>query len=164
VEAVLIGLIVCLVSGAITAVIAVERRLSGPWFVVGFLFPIIGLLLVMVMQPTQSVHAEAEGDTATEKPVRPCPWCEASISRTARVCRFCARDVVEGDAIAQGEQDNTAIETIVRSIEPDGEANMNDAVNVDGVCKVCLSELPASKDGRRHQIRCPECGNWSTIG
>lgn len=72
--------------GVVAAVIARQKgRSEFRWFLVGFLFHIIGLI-VLFLPP-----APKAGIT------KKCPECAEIIRAEAKVCRFCGRDFATAD-------------------------------------------------------------------
>jgi DNA-directed RNA polymerase subunit RPC12/RpoP len=75
-------LVACLIMGVITAAIARHKGSSFViWFIVGFLFPGVGLLAVFLMKSTKL------------DPRRECPKCGAVLPITAQVCMRCGEDL-----------------------------------------------------------------------
>lgn len=63
-------------------------------------------------------------------------------------------------------EENAAMEMLVNN-DPVVTAVQQEIVAMEVAsvsrCKTCKGELPKSKDGQRHKIKCPTCGNWATI-
>lgn len=76
----------------VPACIATYKGRSGWGFFVFsiLLTPLIGLLLILVLQPTQEKLEQRQlisGET------RKCPSCAEVIKGEAKICRFCGRDM-----------------------------------------------------------------------
>lgn len=105
----------CIFWGVICAVLA-ERKGRGPiiWFVMGFLFSFLAMILLFVMSDiTNNVTEESWVDTRTAErkkekedkrrsaeistvsvsDTRDCPYCAETIKKAAIICRFCGRDI-----------------------------------------------------------------------
>lgn len=103
----ILGLIVIwAILGAIVGGIASGKgREFWAWFIYGFfLFP-IALIHILVARPELSVEQVAHAAAlkiATEKAAEAgrvaCPHCAEKILPEAKVCRYCGRDVVPGEA------------------------------------------------------------------
>lgn len=75
-------LLACLILGVVTAAIAKHKGSSFViWFVVGFLFPGVGLLAVFLMRSSKF------------DPRRECPNCGALLPITSQVCMRCGEDL-----------------------------------------------------------------------
>lgn len=83
----LVLLVLAVVGGFITGAIFKEKgRSMGAGFVLGFLVPIIGVIIALAMSPTDAAREERALFTGDGKK---CPQCAEVVKRDARVCRFC---------------------------------------------------------------------------
>jgi len=84
-------LLVGIFFGGVSAAIAAQKgRGELRWFLVGFFFHIIGLLVVFLPPvPKPGV-------------LRKCPKCGEVIKEEATVCRFCGRDVAAAEHAEAG--------------------------------------------------------------
>lgn len=84
--------------GAISAYIAAGKsRNVYAWFLLGFIFPVLGIIAALVVgPPTRKVDeqgraaAVALGESAD---YRKCPFCAEAIRKEAVKCRYCQSDV-----------------------------------------------------------------------
>ncbi|MDF0731016.1 hypothetical protein P0Y43_09800 [Pseudomonas entomophila] len=84
--------------GAICAYVAAGKSRSAyAWFVIGFVFPIVGIIaLVLLGRPEKALDARSKevaieiGESAD---YRKCPFCAEAIRKEAVKCRCCHSDV-----------------------------------------------------------------------
>lgn len=82
------GLVVGIFFGGVAAAIAGQKgRGELRWFLVGFFFNLIGLL-VLFLPPVPKAGI-----------LRKCPRCAEVIKAEATVCRFCGRDLMVADNV-----------------------------------------------------------------
>lgn len=79
------------ITGVIAGMIAERKgRNVLPWFVIGFLFSLLGIIFALVVAPrAQGIEAQALGGGAMKK----CPYCAEVIKTEAVKCRFCGSDL-----------------------------------------------------------------------
>lgn len=86
--ALLIGFLIAIGLGIVTAVIANEKGYSpAVWGLLGFAFAIIALPMILLM-PVNGDTAAAIQSGSTKQ----CPYCAEIIQRAAKVCRYCGKD------------------------------------------------------------------------
>ena len=93
-------IVVSLVIGAACAFAAYnlaekKGRNPGAWAAVGFLFGLIGLLVLVCMpsRDTESYIAAGSYTPSAERPMRSCPYCVARIEADAAACSYCGRNL-----------------------------------------------------------------------
>lgn len=97
---VVVGLAHCLLFAFATAAVARGKGLNyGGWWVVGFLFGLVGLLIAAVM-PSRMPTGSTVGGVYSAQGTARCPFCAEPIQPQAVVCRWCGRDLPEGPAVA----------------------------------------------------------------
>lgn len=81
-------LIIALIFGVVGAVIASGRgRNAFGWFILCFLFPLIGLILLLLLPPLEGVLKESER--------KACPKCAEYVRKEALVCKHCSYSLEE---------------------------------------------------------------------
>ena len=76
-----------------------EKGRQDAGLFLGLLLGPIGLLIIAMMSPSSEVQAEqaVRNSTAVEAALnadtRACPWCAETIKTSARLCRYCNREI-----------------------------------------------------------------------
>ncbi|MBM3298038.1 MAG: zinc ribbon domain-containing protein [Candidatus Aminicenantes bacterium] len=88
----LIGLVLAALLGLIPANIAKKKGYSfGLWWLFGFLFFILALIIALVMKSKTAPGLQAVADVqATPPGMVKCPHCQSNIVPQAAVCPYCA--------------------------------------------------------------------------
>lgn len=89
--------------GAIAAYIAAGKsRNVFLWFALGFAFPILGVIVIFLMEPPmraiEQSSKKAAVDLGESAEHRKCPFCAEAIRKEAIKCRYCQSDVPPLDA------------------------------------------------------------------
>jgi hypothetical protein len=95
-------IVLAVLSGVLTAVIAQMKNYSGPlWFVLGFFFPVVAPVVIIFFKQTLT----EENAPPSPKTHVKCPDCKELVRKEARVCKHCGCKLVpEGANEAKHEQ------------------------------------------------------------
>jgi DNA-directed RNA polymerase subunit RPC12/RpoP len=81
------ALIIWIGLGIAAAIIATNKGMNAPgWFVLGFIFGPIALIIVLVLQKS--------GPGAGEKK---CPYCAEYVKQEAVICKYCGKELLNND-------------------------------------------------------------------
>ena len=88
-------LLLWIVMGVVVAIIASSKGKSGfSWFIYGVIIWPVALVHILVTSATpESIEEKAAAEGRT-----PCPHCAELISRKAKICPHCQRDVNSADS------------------------------------------------------------------
>ncbi len=89
--------------GAIAAYIAAGKsRNVFLWFALGFAFPVLGVIVIVLMEPPLKAVEESGKRTAVSlgesADFRKCPYCAEAIRKEAIKCRHCQSEVAPLEA------------------------------------------------------------------
>jgi len=83
--------LIAILSGVITAVIAQIKNYSGPlWFVLGFFFPVVAPVVIIFFKQTLT----AENAPPSPETHVKCPDCKELVRKEANKCKHCGCNLV----------------------------------------------------------------------
>jgi len=84
-------IVIAVLSGVLTAVIAQVKNYSGPlWFVLGFFFPVVAPIVIIFFKQTLT----AENAPPTPETHVKCPDCKELVRKEALKCKHCGCKLV----------------------------------------------------------------------
>ncbi|MFE2005673.1 hypothetical protein ACFW6U_09800 [Pseudomonas guariconensis] len=90
-------LIICLALAGVTAYFAKQKgRSPAAWFLLGLIFPVIGLIAVWIVNPLgvdQQKSIEIAKKFGSSSLYRKCPFCAEVVQREAIKCKHCKSDL-----------------------------------------------------------------------
>jgi hypothetical protein len=120
-------LIVWILNGIITAVIAQFKNHNGPlWFILGLFFPTIALIIIIFFKETITPENAKPNPNSHVK----CPDCAEIIRREAKICKHCGCKLVPqpiNDSFDLKQKNKTRIdpEIIINNKQPISEEFIN---------------------------------------
>ena len=91
--------------GILCAAIAEKKGRSGiGWFFLGALFPVIGLIAVLIVGPD---HVELKKRKMVSKGVKSCRYCLSVINKLATRCPKCAGDLTVEEVEEEPQQEES---------------------------------------------------------
>jgi hypothetical protein len=91
--------IILVLSGILTAIIASMKNYSGPlWFVLGFFFPVVAPIVIIFFRQTLT---EENAPPSPETHVK-CPDCKELVRKDANVCKHCGCKLTPENAKIDG--------------------------------------------------------------